>query len=41
VLHGDNYLEKRGISVDTTLSESGTLCVLQADKEYFTKNRSE
>jgi len=40
VLLGDNYFEERVVSVDTPVSESGTLCVLQAGKEFFNENRT-
>jgi len=41
MLNWDNYLEERDVSVGTAVSESGTLCVLQADKYCFKKNPSE
>jgi hypothetical protein len=41
MFHGDKYLEERDVSIDTAVSESGTLCILQADKEIFEKHLSE
>jgi len=40
VLLGSNYIEERVISVETPLSESGNLCVLQEGKVFIKKNRS-
>jgi hypothetical protein len=41
VLHGDKYLQEGDVSVDVTVSESGTLYVLQADRECSKKSSSE
>jgi len=41
VLHGVSYLGERDVSVDTSVSESETMCVLQVEQVCFKKNRSE
>ena len=35
MLRGVSYLGKRAVSVDTLVSESETLCVLQVDQVFF------
>ena len=38
MLHGVIYLGERAVSVETHVSESETLCVLQAEEVCFKKN---
>ena len=41
MIHGVSYLGEKDVSVDTSVSLSETMCVLQVEQVYFKKNLSE
>jgi len=41
VIHGFRYLGERDVSVETPVSQSEKMCVLQVEQIFFKKNLSE